>query len=138
MRPLACATVLALAASISHSSPPPGSQTVTLQVLDAAGGQVEAGETVAATRVIRRDVARETAVPASFFAMSALEGLYPPMHIGTLAHQDFAWGTIEKSRRTFDFSYFDNYVAAAEQHGLVDPATNTADFMMTLAAGTPA
>jgi hypothetical protein len=32
----------------------------------------------------------------------------------------------------FDFQMFDKYVAAAQQHGLVDPATNTANMAITL------
>ena len=81
---------------------------------------------------------QDNAVPATFFATSAVGGNYPKVMIGTLAHQEFAWGRIEKSRGSFDFSLFDGYVAAAQQHGLVDSATNTANLAITLAAGTPA
>jgi len=79
----------------------------------------------------------DSAIPATFFAMSAVRGDYPMVTIGTLAHQEFAWGRIEKSKGNFDFSLFDAYMADAQQHGLVDAATNTANFAMTLAAGTP-
>src|SRR5262249_50794816 len=78
------------------------------------------------------------AVPATFFGTSAVGGNFPKVTIGTLAHQEFAWGRIEKSRGVFDFTLFDGYVAAAQQHGLVDPTTNTANMAITLAAGTPA
>jgi hypothetical protein len=78
------------------------------------------------------------AIPATFFGTSAVGGNYPKVSIGTLAHQEFAWGRIEKARGSFDFGLFDGYVAAAQQNGLVDPATNTANMAITLAAGTPA
>src|SRR5215469_8237579 len=80
---------------------------------------------------------QDNAVPATFFATSAVGGNYPKVMIGTRAHQEFAWGRIEKSRGVFDFTLFDGYVAAAQQHGLVDSATNTANMAITLAAGTP-
>jgi uncharacterized protein (TIGR03437 family) len=76
-------------------------------------------------------------IPASFFAMSAVQGDYPRVNIGALAHQQFAWETIERSRGVFDFSVFDSYMTGAVSHGLIDSATNTANFAMTLAAGTP-
>lgn len=79
----------------------------------------------------------QSAIPASFFGMSAVQGDYPRVSHGLLAHQGFAWVTIEKSRGKFDFNAFDNYMAGAIKHGLVDPATNVANFAMTLAAGTP-
>jgi uncharacterized protein (TIGR03437 family) len=69
--------------------------------------------------------------------MSAVEGDYPKVNIGLLAHQQFAWETIERTKGNFNFTAFDNYMTAARQHGLVDPATNTASFAMTLSAGTP-
>jgi hypothetical protein len=78
------------------------------------------------------------AIPATFFGTSGVGGNYPKVTIGMLAHQEFAWGRIEKSRGVFDFTLFDGYVVAARQHGLVDPATNTANMAITLAAGTPA
>ncbi len=76
-------------------------------------------------------------IPASFFGMSAIGGSYPEVTFGLLAHGDFAWETIEPSRGVFDFSVFDNYMSLIQRHGLVDPVTNTANFAMTLAAGTP-
>src|SRR5579864_6894431 len=78
-----------------------------------------------------------TPVPPTFFGMSALQGYYPRVTLGTLAHQDFAWTRIEPSKGKFNFQFFDNYVADAQLHGLVDPATNTVNMAMTLAAGTP-
>jgi uncharacterized protein (TIGR03437 family) len=80
----------------------------------------------------------QSPVPSSFFAMSAVEGDYPKVTIGLLAHQQFAWETIERTKGNFNFTAFDNYMTAAQQHGLVDPVTNTASFAMTFAAGTPA
>ncbi len=76
-------------------------------------------------------------MPSTFFAMSAVEGDYPKVTIGTLGHQEFAWGRIEQSRGNFNFQLFDDYLDVAQQHGLVDPVTNVANFAMTLAAGTP-
>jgi uncharacterized protein (TIGR03437 family) len=76
-------------------------------------------------------------IPPTFFAMSGVNGAYPPLWMGTLAHQEFAWTAIERSRGVFDFSLFDGYVATAVQNGLVD-STNTADVAVTLASGTPA
>ena len=78
-----------------------------------------------------------TPVPATFFTMSAVEQDYPKVLFGTLGHQGFAWVTMERTKGKFDFQAFDNYMAAAQAHGLVDSATNTANFAMTLAAGTP-
>jgi uncharacterized protein (TIGR03437 family) len=78
-----------------------------------------------------------TPIPSTFFAMSANGGNYPRVTIGTLAHQSFAWPVIEPSRGKFNFQVFDNYLADAQAHGLVDPATNTVNMAMTLAAGTP-
>src|SRR5579864_975493 len=78
-----------------------------------------------------------TPVPSTFFAMSAVEDDYPKVTIGTLAHQSFAWITIERTKGKFDSQSFDNYLKSAQQHGLVDLATNTANMAMTLAAGTP-
>jgi len=77
-------------------------------------------------------------IPSTFFGMSAIGGVYPQVTVGTLAHSDFAWPRIEPSRGKFNFQYFDNYVADAQLHGLADPATNTVNMAMTLAAGTPA
>ena len=75
-------------------------------------------------------------IPTAFFGISGVGGNYPQLNIGTLAHQEFAWNEIESSYGNFDFSVFDAYVAAAQQHGLVD-ATNTASVVITLANGTP-
>jgi len=84
-----------------------------------------------------RCFSQSTPIPSSFFAMSAVKGDYPKVSAGTLAHQDFAWETIERTRGNFNFTSFDNYMAGAQAHGLVDLASNTANFAMTLAAGTP-
>src|ERR1700693_18265 len=74
-----------------------------------------------------------TPVPSSFFAMSALPVTdFPAVNIGALAHPGFAWQTIERSRGNFDFQVFDNYVAGAQAHGLVDPTTNTVNMSITL------
>jgi hypothetical protein len=78
-----------------------------------------------------------TPIPATFFAMSAIRGDYPKLPIGTLAHQEFGWEIIERSRGKFDFNSFDNYLTAVQAHGLVDPTINTANMAMTLSAGTP-
>ena len=78
-----------------------------------------------------------TPVPSTFFAMSASASNFPKVTIGFLAHGDFAWVQIERSKGNFNFQAFDNYMAAAQQHGLVDLATNTATVAITLAAGTP-
>jgi N-acetylglucosamine-6-sulfatase len=78
-----------------------------------------------------------TPVPPTFFAMSAVRADYPKVTIGTLAHQEFAWARIEKSRGTFDFQPFDNYMNDVKKNGLVDTVTNTANMAMTLSAGTP-
>jgi uncharacterized protein (TIGR03437 family) len=77
------------------------------------------------------------AIPASFFGISALGGSYPVPSVGALAHPEFAWAQLEPAYGTFDFSLLDDYVAAAQQHGLMDPATNTASIAFTLSAGTP-
>jgi len=87
--------------------------------------------------VISSTALAQNPIPATFFGMSAVQGDYPKVSFGTLAHQGFAWETIEQTKGTFNFKTFDNYMAAAQQHGLVDNATNTANFAMTLAAGTP-
>jgi N-acetylglucosamine-6-sulfatase len=80
-----------------------------------------------------------TPIPATFFAMSTVQGTdYPKAPIGTLAHLDFAWGKIEQSRGSFSFLAYDNAVAQAQLHGLVDTTSNTANMAITLAAGTPA
>jgi uncharacterized protein (TIGR03437 family) len=81
--------------------------------------------------------AGQSPVPSTFFAMSTVEEDYPKVNFGALAHQAFAWPTIETTRGAFDFRSFDNYMTALGQHGLVDAATNTANMAMTLAAGTP-
>ncbi len=79
-----------------------------------------------------------TPIPAAFFAVSTLKGSdYPQVSTGTLAHGDFAWAQIEKTKGTFDFALFDGYVAAAQKNGLVDAETGTAEMVVTLAAGTP-
>lgn len=68
--------------------------------------------------------------------MSGLGGNYPQLSIGTLAHQEFAWNQMEPSQGNFDFSLFDAYVAAAQQHGLAD-STNTVNAVIALSNGTP-
>jgi uncharacterized protein (TIGR03437 family) len=77
-------------------------------------------------------------IPSTFFAMSAVQGDYPRVTAGMLAHQNFAWVTIEPSKGKFNFQFFDNYISTAQLRGLVDPDTNTVNMAMTLAAGTPA
>ena len=42
--------------------------------------------------------AGQSPVPPTFFAMSADEEDYPKVNFGALAHQPFAWPTIEASR----------------------------------------
>jgi hypothetical protein len=69
--------------------------------------------------------------------MSALSGTFPVPSIGSLGHPEFAWAELEPSSGNFDFSGLDAYVAAAQQHGLVDPITNTAALAFTLSKGTP-
>lgn len=69
--------------------------------------------------------------------MSGVGGNYPKVNIGTLAHTGFAWETVEQSKGKYNFQTLDNYMAAMVAHGLVDPATNTANFAITLSAGTP-
>jgi len=76
-------------------------------------------------------------IPASFFGISAVGGTYPVPTIGALGHPDFSWAEMEPSQSSIDFSQLDSYVAAAQQHGLVDPATNTAAIVFTLSRGTP-
>jgi N-acetylglucosamine-6-sulfatase len=78
-----------------------------------------------------------TPIPPSFFAMCAVRGDYPKVTLGTLGHQEFAWGRVEGSRGAFNFQPLDNYVDALKQHGLVDTDTNTANMAITLSAGTP-
>jgi N-acetylglucosamine-6-sulfatase len=120
-----------------------GSYAAALHVRDAIGAEISVVRTIVVRGSPRRHlvagpaIVDTTPLPSTFFAMSALGGLYPPMRFGTLAHQDFAWDRIEPSRGRFDFSYFDDYIAAAKQHGLVDTATNTANFVMTLSSGSP-
>ena len=72
-----------------------------------------------------------TPVSSTFFGMSGVGGAYPQVTLGTLAHSDFAWTRIEQSKGKFSFQFFDNYVANAQLHGLVDPATNTVYMAMT-------
>jgi uncharacterized protein (TIGR03437 family) len=76
------------------------------------------------------------AIPPSFLAISAIQQNYPLPMIGALSHQEFLWGQIEQAPSVYDFSWFDQYVGAAQQHGLVD-ATNTASVAITLSGGTP-
>ncbi|MFI5166730.1 MAG: sulfatase-like hydrolase/transferase [Thermoanaerobaculales bacterium] len=123
---------------------PPGHQAVTLHVIDAIGAEAAVTKTIDVAAGLRRHLfeigggaGSSGAIPASFFAMSAVGPTYPAVTFGTLAHQDFAWARIEHSRGSFDFGLFDGYIAAVQQHGLVDSATNTANMAMTLAAGTP-
>ena len=74
-----------------------------------------------------------TPVPATFFEMSALPVTdAPKIPVGGLGHPGFAWETIEQSKGVFDFRTFDNYVATAQQLGLVDSATNTVNMSITL------
>jgi hypothetical protein len=40
----------------------------------------------------------QTPIPSTFFGVSAVEGVYPRVSVGTLAHSDFAWTRIEPSR----------------------------------------
>ena len=42
--------------------------------------------------------AAQSPVPSTFFAMSAVDEDYPKVNFGALAHQPFAWPTIEASR----------------------------------------
>ncbi|HEV2176693.1 MAG TPA: hypothetical protein VGW33_05785 [Terriglobia bacterium] len=65
-------------------------------------------------------------IPPTFFGMTIPAGGqdFPPsgsVPIGALGHPStLAWGFIEKSQGTFDFTAFDTYVNDAVQHGLVD------------------
>ena len=65
-------------------------------------------------------------IPATFFGMTIPGGGldFPPsssVPIGALGHAStLAWGFIEKSPNTYDFSAFDTYVNDAVQNGLVD------------------
>jgi uncharacterized protein (TIGR03437 family) len=70
--------------------------------------------------------------------MSALGGTYPVPAVGALGHPGFAWADLEPAQGVFDFSLLDAYAASAGQHGLIDPATNTAEIVFTLSTGTPA
>jgi uncharacterized protein (TIGR03437 family) len=79
----------------------------------------------------------QSPVPSTFFAVSAVQNDYPKVNMGTMAHNGFAWVTIERAKGKFDFQAFDNYIAGLRAHGLIDPSTNTANLAMTLAAGTP-
>ncbi len=121
-----------------------GAHTVTLHVGDAIGADVTVTKTVTVAGTVSRHLKAIAGnqvspgpVPPSFFAMSGVGSQYPAVSIGTLAHQEFAWTRIEPTKGSFDFQRFDGYMAAAQQHGLVDPVTRTASFAMTLAAGTP-
>ncbi len=76
-------------------------------------------------------------IPSSFFGISALGGTYPVPTIGALAHPDFSWAELESTPGNIDFTLLDTYVTATQQHGLVDPATNTAAIAFTLSRGTP-
>jgi len=87
--------------------------------------------------VLALQCAAQSPIPSAFFAVSAVRADYPKVNMGTLAHNEFAWETIERSRGKFNFQSFDDYMAAVQAHGLVDPSTNTANMAMTLAAGTP-
>lgn len=78
-----------------------------------------------------------TPIPSTFFAMSARAGDFPGVSIGTLAHPGWLWQVAEPSRGQFDFTAFDNYVASAVNHGLIDKSTNTVNVALTFAAGTP-
>jgi N-acetylglucosamine-6-sulfatase len=72
-----------------------------------------------------------TPIPASFFAMSAVNPANPPgVTVGAFGHLSFAWPILEPARGTFDFSSYDAYLADAMQQGLVD-STNTAAVAMT-------
>jgi arylsulfatase A-like enzyme len=76
-------------------------------------------------------------IPSTFFAVSAVRSDYPKVSLGTLGHQEFAWGRIEQTKGTFNFQLFDSYMASAQKNGLIDSVTNTANMVITLAAGTP-
>jgi uncharacterized protein (TIGR03437 family) len=71
-------------------------------------------------------------IPSGFFGMTTIAAPdYPKVNIGTLAHPStLAWGWTERSKGVYNWSILDNYVAAAQQHGLVD-STNTANFAVT-------
>jgi len=115
---------------------PPGSRTVTLQVRDAIGAEVTVAKSITvlgAVRIHLGEAQFRTPIPATFFGMSVGNSNdYPSVTIGTLGHAEFAWPWIEQSKGSFDFSIFDAFMADAQQHGLVDAATNTASMAMTL------
>jgi uncharacterized protein (TIGR03437 family) len=76
-------------------------------------------------------------IPPAFFGISALGGTYPVPTVGTLGHPEFSWADLESSPGQFNFTLLDVYVNAAQQHGLMDPTTNTAEVVFTLSNGTP-
>lgn len=62
---------------------------------------------------------------------------YPTVNIGALGHPStLAWGFIEKTQGTYDFTGFDGYVNDAVQHGLVD-SNGAAEVTITLGGYTP-
>jgi hypothetical protein len=77
-------------------------------------------------------------IPPTFFSMNTVNASdYPGLTFGTLSHPEIgAWAWIEKSKGTYDFSLFDNYIGDAKAHALVD-STNTVNMAMTLGTTPP-
>lgn len=79
------------------------------------------------------------AISPAFFAMNTVDpDDYPKLQFGTLPHPKIgAWAWIEKTKGTFDFTVFDQYVADAAAHGLLDASTNTVSVSVTLGETPP-
>jgi phospholipase C len=77
-------------------------------------------------------------IPPDFFGMASVNGAdYLKVSFGTLAHPQIgAWPWIEKTKGTYDFTLFDQYVNDAVAHHLVD-ASNTVTMTITLGETPP-
>lgn len=79
------------------------------------------------------DASTTDAIQPSFFGMTAIRANdYPRVTFGTLGHPGVGvWPTIERQPGVYDFSFVDNFVNAAVQHGLLD-STGTVSMAITL------